>query len=205
MVAETTPWADAPPLGLVDLRAERPGACFDVRYATADNFTGAPLPGYEVPGAWLRADAALALKKAQTELAEHGRGLLVFDGYRPARAGTAMAAWARDHGRGDLLREGYVASRSRHATGTTIDVGLCDLQTHAPVDMGTDFDEFSEAAHHRGGRGEPAAARRQLRAAMRRAGFSPYAREWWHYTFAGAVDPTSLDIPYASAATPTAR
>ncbi len=184
----------------MDLRQALPTACFDIRYATADNFTGAPLPGYEVPGAWLRADAALGLQRAQAELAAHGRALLVFDAYRPARASTAMAAWAREHGRGDLLRDGYIAARSKHATGTTIDLGLCDAQTRAPIDMGTDFDEFSEAAHHGEGRGPQAAARRQLRAAMRRAGFSPYAREWWHYSFSAAADPTALDVPYVSTA-----
>src|SRR5689334_14492463 len=52
-----------PPPGLVDLRAELPGACFDVRYATANNFTGAILPGYAAAGAWLRPRPAGALAR----------------------------------------------------------------------------------------------------------------------------------------------
>lgn len=197
-MAAPEPWADAPPLGFVDLRTQLPDACFDIRYATANNFTGAALPGYETPGAWLRTDAAVALGRAHRQLADHGWGLLVYDAYRPARASTAMATWARANGRGDLLRDGYVAARSKHATGTTIDVGLCELSTRVPVDMGSDFDEFSEAAHHADGRGPRAAARRQLRAAMRRVGFSPYAKEWWHYRYEAAADATPRDVPYTA-------
>jgi D-alanyl-D-alanine dipeptidase len=33
---------------------------------------------------------------------------------------------------------------------------------------------------------------------MVRAGFVPYAREWWHFAFSGPHRPT-LDLPYACA------
>ena len=46
---------------LVDVRSVDPAIRTDVRYATADNFTGAVLPGYERPLALLRPDAAQAL------------------------------------------------------------------------------------------------------------------------------------------------
>ncbi|MGA8002999.1 MAG: M15 family metallopeptidase [Pseudolabrys sp.] len=37
-------------------------------------------------------------------------------------------------------------------------------------------------------------SRAALNAAMRRHGFANYFREWWHYTFAGALEPRSYDF-----------
>jgi D-alanyl-D-alanine dipeptidase len=191
-------WASAVPVGLVDVRAAVPGACFDIRYATADNFTGAPLAGYETPGAWLRPEAAGALARADAALREAGYAVLVFDAYRPARASRAMVSWARAHGRGDLLRDGYIAARSTHAQGRTVDVGLCDASTGVAIELGTDFDAFVPESHVGGVQGPPAVARRRLREAMRAAGFSPYAREWWHFSYPvpeGGAGPHP-DVPY---------
>src|SRR5919198_5031408 len=43
---------------LVDVRSVDSTIRVDLRYATANNFTGAPLPGYEAPRALLRRAAA---------------------------------------------------------------------------------------------------------------------------------------------------
>jgi D-alanyl-D-alanine dipeptidase len=115
-----------PPPGFVDLKDAVPGIRLDIRYATANNFTGAVLPGYAVAGAWLRTDAAKSLALVQADLAREGLGLLVHDAYRPARASEAMVTWARQSRRGDLLEDGYVARRSNHNRGTTVDLTLVD-------------------------------------------------------------------------------
>lgn len=192
---DSTPPTRPPPPGLVDLRAALPGACFDIRYSTADNFTGAPLPGYGAPGAWLRARPAAALARLQQQLAGDGLSLLVYDAYRPARASRAMVAWAERGGRRRLVDDGYIALRSGHNRGDTVDLTLARAGTCEPLDMGTAWDHFGPESHPRNATGEPLRHRMLLRDHMRAIGFSPYDREWWHFTF---TDPgaTALDIPY---------
>lgn len=190
-----------PPPGLVDLRAVLPGACFDIRYHTADNFTGAPLPGYGAPGAWLRERPAQALARAQAALGRDGLTLLVYDAYRPARASLAMVAWAERSGQRRLVDDGYIARRSGHNRGDTVDLTLAGAGTCAPLDMGTPWDHLGPESHPRSAAGEPLHNRLRLRRTMRSVGFFPYDKEWWHFTFRdpGAIP---LDIPYRADDTP---
>ncbi len=166
----------------------------EVRYATANNFTGAPLPGYEVPVALLRREAAAALRRVADRLAAEGLGLKVFDGYRPVRATLGMVAWCERVGRTDLLDDGYIARRSRHNQGVAVDLTLVQLATGTELDMGTPFDTFSEAAHTANATGGVAARRRQLVRAMAAEGFVNYENEWWHFSFA-VDDPVPFDLP----------
>ena len=168
---------------LVDVRSLDSTIAVSMRYATADNFTGAPLPGYGANRALLRREAAGALARVQSRLRARGRGLLVFDAYRPARASEAMVEWTRRAGREDLLRDGYIASRSRHNLGQAVDLTLIDLATGRELDMGTAFDAFTTAAHTANARGDVARARSTLVDAMAAEGFVNYAQEWWHFSF----------------------
>ena len=59
---------EALPPGFVYLRDVAPGIAQDMRYATADNFTGRPLPGYAAGECVLRRDAALALARVEADL-----------------------------------------------------------------------------------------------------------------------------------------
>ena len=85
------------PPGFVYLRDVDPSIVQDIRYATANNFVGRPLPGYDAPECILRRDAAEALRRVQADLASVNLGLKVYDCYRPERAVRAMWDWA--HGR----------------------------------------------------------------------------------------------------------
>ncbi|WAS95468.1 M15 family metallopeptidase [Nannocystis punicea] len=187
-----------PPPGLVDLRAALPGACFDVRYATADNFTGAVLPGYEAPGSWLRARPAEALARAQAALGSQGLTLLVYDAYRPVRASLAMVEWAERSGRRRLVDDGYIARRSGHNRGDTIDLTLARAGTCEPLDMGTAWDHLGPESNYARAAGPALANRRLLRRTLQAQGFTPYDKEWWHFTFRDP-DAAPLDIPYAAA------
>jgi D-alanyl-D-alanine dipeptidase len=155
----------------------------DVRYATTNNFTGLPLPGYEAPRVLLRREAARALARVQRRLRSGGLGLLVFDGYRPVRATSAMVEWAERTGRRDLVQEGYIASRSRHNLGIAVDLTLVDLATGRQLDMGTPYDTFSEAAHTANAEGRAWKHRQILVRAMSSEGFANYEKEWWHFTY----------------------
>jgi len=179
---------------LVDVRAVEPAISVEMRYATDDNFTGAPLPGYLANRAYLRREAAAALARVQRGLRAAGLGLMVFDAYRPVRATQAMVDWTMRAGREDLLRDGYIASRSRHNLGLAIDLTLVELTTGRELEMGTPFDTFSAAAHTANASGAAAVNRQMLKAAMEREGFTNYDQEWWHFSFS-VPDPLRFDSP----------
>ena len=168
---------------LVELRTVIPGLRIDVRYATANNFTGAVLPGYAAPRAYLRWEPAIALGRVQRRLAADGLGLLVYDAYRPVRASVGMVSWAARMGRMGLIDSGYVARRSRHNQGVAIDLTLVDARTGVPLEMGTAYDVFTEDAHTANARGAAAGNRARLVAAMEAEGFRNYTQEWWHFSF----------------------
>ncbi len=166
-----------PPSGLVDIDAS---IALDLRYATANNFTGAPLPGYLAKRAWLRAVTARALLRADATLRAHGYRIVLLDAYRPLRATRAMVTWARTTGHSNLVGP-YIASRSEHNTGAAVDVTLGRMD-RTEVDMGTPFDTFGAAARYANASGRPLANRRVLRDVMRTSGFTPYDAEWWHFS-----------------------
>jgi zinc D-Ala-D-Ala dipeptidase len=198
------PPVEAPPLPLgsnalaesvlVDVRSADSTIQVDARYATANNFTGAPLPGYDAPRALLRREVAAALGRVQARLRTGDLGLRVFDGYRPVRATMAMVAWAERVGRVALLDSGYIARRSRHNLGVAVDLTLVDLATGTEVPMGTPFDAFTEAAHTANAEGRIRRYRDILVRAMESEGFANYGQEWWHFTYPvdGAVP---FDLP----------
>lgn len=178
---------------LVDLRSAVPGVALEIRYATADNFTGAPLPGYESPRALLRPQAAEALARVQQRLRAEGVGLKVFDAYRPVRATLAMVEWAERTGNQWVLDQGYVARRSGHNRGNTVDLTLVRLSDGREVEMGTAYDTFSEAAHTANATGAVMENRSRLLRAMAAEGFRNYEKEWWHFSYPGEHEP--LDVP----------
>jgi D-alanyl-D-alanine dipeptidase len=179
---------------LVDVQSLEPRILVELRYATSNNFTGAPLPGYFANHAFLRREAAAALARVERDLRPQGLGLKVFDGYRPVRATLAMVDWTERVNRPDLLKDGYIASRSRHNLGLAIDLTLIDLTTGRELGMGTPFDTFSAAAHTANASGEAAENRQKLKAAMEREGFVNYDQEWWHFSF-DVPNPLRFDRP----------
>jgi D-alanyl-D-alanine dipeptidase len=170
---------------LVDVRSVDSTIQVDVRYATANNFTGAPLPGYEAPRAMLRREVAAALGRVQARLQSDGLGLRVFDAYRPVRATLTMVDWAKRTGRRELLESGFIAERSRHNLGVAVDLTMVDLETGTEVPMGTTFDNFTAAAAPMSNAvgGEALRNRQILVQTMASEGFSPYARAWWHFNY----------------------
>jgi len=168
---------------LVDVRSVDSTIQVDVRYATANNFTGAPLPGYEADRILLRREVAEALGRVQRRLRSGDLGLRVFDGYRPVRATLAMVGWAERTGRRALLDSGYIARRSRHNMGVAVDLTLVDLVTGTEVPMGTPFDTFSEAAHTANAEGRVRRYRDILVKVMASEGFVNYDQEWWHFSY----------------------
>jgi len=141
------------PSPLVYLRDIDATIAQDIRYATSNNFTGRPLPGYEAPECVLTRDAALALKAVQTDLAASRLSLKVYDCYRPERAVRAMAKWAHDGrdssatrrffpnaDKSQLFALGYIAGYSKHSGGTAIDLTLIEANASpAAFDPATSY------------------------------------------------------------------
>ncbi len=170
--AERAAFAAEPLVPVADVD---PRIRFDLRYATANNFTGQVL--YDSPVCLLRRSVAERLSRVQERLAAQGYGLLVLDGYRPLSVQERMWQLVPD--------TRYVADPrkgSRHNRGAAVDVALVDGAGQL-LEMPTDFDDFSEAAR-RDHAGASAAARQHLAlldAAMTAEGFIGLETEWWHY------------------------
>ncbi len=168
----------------------------DIRYANANNFTGARVPGYEAPSCYLLAPVAKALAQVEQNLRAQAFMAWVND----PRELSRKAQQYPDLDKPRLLADGYIAERSGHSRGATVDLGLLDCRTGActPLDMGTDFDFFGPRAHTRtsGLSTVQQANRQQLVQAMARRGFVNYPQEWWHYTLQPEPDPgTAYDVP----------
>ncbi len=137
------------PADFVYLRDADPAIMQDMRYATANNFVGRVLDGYEAGECIVTRRVGAALKRVQQDLASHGLSLKMYDCYRPQRAVDDMYAWAQD-GREtaaqrrynpkmrkeDLFRQGYIAKHSGHSTGKAVDLTLVQL----PVSKVAPFD-----------------------------------------------------------------
>lgn len=178
---------------LVDVRSVDSTIRVEARYAGPDNFTGAPLPGYQANRALLRREAAAALARVQQHLAAEGLGLKVWDGYRPVRATQAMVAWTERTNQTWLLDSGYIARRSRHNQGVAVDLTLVDLHSGVEVPMGTPYDTFGDAAHTANATGAVKQSRDRFVEVMALEGFTNYPMEWWHFSYV-VEDPVPFDL-----------
>ncbi|MBN8964388.1 MAG: M15 family metallopeptidase [Rhizobiales bacterium] len=195
----------------VDVSSVAPGLIVEARYATAHNFVGVPIDGYDRPLCYLTRPAAEALALVMSDLEAKGLALKLYDCYRPTRAVAHFVRWARDLGdtrmkaefyphveKNTLFRDGYIASRSGHSRGSTVDLTLVRRADGATLDMGTPFDFFSPRSwpSDRQVSAEARANRMLLAQAMRQRGFAPYDKEWWHFTLRREPYPqTYFDFP----------
>ncbi len=176
---------------LVDALSFVPDAVLDVRYATAKNPAGRPL--YPFAAVFLKEGTARKLAAAAGALRARGLRLVLFDGYRPLSVQRAL--WQA------LPDPRFVADPARgsnHNRGCAVDAGLCGA-VGRPVELPSDFDDFSRGAEpwpH----ASPAARQNVsvLRGAMRAAGFSPIASEWWHFVDRDGAAAPALDRPFES-------
>jgi D-alanyl-D-alanine dipeptidase len=173
---------------LVDL--ESLGLPLDIRYATANNFMKKPL--YPVAKAFLRAPAARALLGVESDLAQRGLGVKIFDAYRPYRVTEAMWEPIRNP---DFVAD--PAKGSRHNRGAAVDLTLIDLRSGRELPMPTGYDAFTPKARqdYNDLPADAIANRAKLRDVMTRHGFDPLPSEWWHFDFRGWETFELLDLP----------
>lgn len=187
------------PTGFVRLSGYAPLIIRDMRYYGSNNFLGETVDGYQKNEAILSIAAAKALVQVQTALAEFGLGLKIFDAYRPQQAVAHFLRWEyqpedpqiakRFHpslSKSELFAQGYIAKRSSHTRGSTVDLGLVNLQhpSHPELEMGTEFDFFGSASapNYPKLTANQRANRLLLKLVMERYGFQGFDLEWWHFT-----------------------
>ncbi|MBD5333719.1 MAG: M15 family metallopeptidase [Bacteroides sp.] len=176
-------------LGYVDIAELNPEVKVSLMYARDDNFTGKVL--YDgMSRAWLHADAAKSVDKAQKALSKlkPGYALLIKDAARPMSVqrkmfnsvvGTTGANYVANPAKGGGL----------HNYGLAVDVTIVDAEGKE-LDMGTPVDHLGPEANitredQLVSSGYMTAQarenRRLLRRVMTEAGFMPLRSEWWHF------------------------
>jgi D-alanyl-D-alanine dipeptidase len=164
--------------GLVGVHRFAPGILVRLSYMTKRNETGRPLPGYCKQWALLHKPAAFSLGQVQRYLRRRGLGLLILDAYRPLRATQALVSWAERTGRGHLVGT-YIARRSRHNTGSAVDITLVRFRDGKRLRMGGFA--LGPGSHTYNASGRILRNRLTLKNAMERFAFSAYLNEWWHF------------------------
>ena len=154
-----------------------PTARVELAYATVNNFTGCRI--YDFADAYLRYGTIRKLVKVSEELAEHGIGLIIWDGFRPAAAQAKLWEICPD----PTFVSHPVTGKRTHCRGNTVDLSIYDLKTGEDVPVPTGYDNFTAYADrdYSDCSKDAAANARLLEQTMEKYGFTPYFAEWWHF------------------------
>lgn len=154
-----------------------PTARVELAYATVNNFTGCRI--YDFTDAYLRYGTIRKLVKVSEELAEHGVGLIIWDGFRPAAAQAKLWEICPD----PTFVSHPVTGKRTHCRGNTVDISVYDLKTGEDLPVPTGYDNFTAYADRDYGdcSKDAAANARLLEQIMEKYGFTPYFAEWWHF------------------------
>jgi zinc D-Ala-D-Ala dipeptidase len=178
---------------MIELKHLIPSLTYELRYAGTDNFLNKSMYPAATSHTFLRLPAANALANVQKELNLQGLGLKIFDAYRPYSVTVKFWELIKD--------ERYVANPAKgsgHNRGLAVDLTIINLATGKELDMGTDFDNFTDTAHH-SFTSLPANVliyRKQLKDIMLKHGFSFFETEWWHYYWPNNRNYEVLDIDF---------
>ncbi|WP_108116550.1 M15 family metallopeptidase [Kordia periserrulae] len=188
------------PKGFVYVTDYIPDVELELRYFGSNNFVGTPIDGYEAEQCILTLPATKALQNVQKSLKKQQLGIKIFDAYRPQRAVDHFRRWAYDLNdtlmksqfypnvaKKDLFRLEYIATKSRHSSGSTVDITLIDLKTNQELDMGSSYDFFGEISwvSYQELTEKQLENRQLLQKVMLENGFRNYPKEWWHFTLRG--------------------
>lgn len=192
--------------GLVNIATLDSSILVDLRYSGIDNFLGEDMYG-ELESAYFEAGFADRVVTAQRELRRRKPELrlLIYDAARPLSVQRRMRSMVEGTPFESFVADG--TKGGRHNYGVAVDVTLATADG-TPLDMGTPFDDFSEAAavkltpdssdpatrtveryrhdlnimQQQGLISSEAVENRMLLIeVMHTAGLVPYRREWWHF------------------------
>lgn len=174
----------------VRVRDYIPDVMEELKYATADNFTGAVI--YNFQDIYLRYGTVKKLMGVQDELKVLGLGIKIWDGFRPISAQFTL--WEI------LPDDTYVADPnkgfSNHSRGNAVDVTLVD-SNGAELEMPTAFDDFSQKADRDYSEIPelPRANAELLQQIMEKHGLKGYYGEWWHFNDTVRYEPEHIFDP----------
>lgn len=153
-----------------------PNIYVDLRYGTANNFTGQEI--YTFRSAYLRYGTVKKLAAAQQALSEQGLSLKIWDAFRPVQAQFRLWEVCPD----ERFVANPITGFSPHSHGNTVDITMVTADGET-VEMPTDFDSFTAKADRDYSDCTETAAEnaRLLEKTMTEAGFRGYSKEWWHY------------------------
>jgi CubicO group peptidase (beta-lactamase class C family)/D-alanyl-D-alanine dipeptidase len=165
---------------LVEVNKLEPSTKLDVRYATTDNFMGAPF--YPSPHFFMQRPAANSLIRAHRKLAEQGFGIVLIDGYRPWYATRMFWDAVPPESRPFVADP---SQGSRHNRGCAADISMFELASGKIVEMAGRYDEPSARSSplYVGGTSLQRWRRDLLKNAMEAEGFDVYVNEWWHFDY----------------------
>lgn len=149
----------------------------DLKYSTADNFTGKII--YNFSDAYLRYGTVKRLQKAQEILRAKGLSLKIWDAFRPAAAQFVMWEVYPDD---DFVAD-PTTGFSTHSRGNTVDVTVVDKDENE-IAMPTKFDDFEEMIKYDYNSAENSETSKNaimLKEIMVNEGFHPCTTEWWHF------------------------
>lgn len=188
------------PSSFIKLKEAIPTIEVEIRYATSENFIGRSIDGYISNTAVGTVELSNALKNAQKILKSHKLGIKIFDSYRPQTAVNHFIRWSKlesdtinkskyypELKKNSLFDLGYISSKSGHSRGSTVDLTLIYLTGEnkgQELDMGGEWDFFGDLSNYNFEflSEEQKYNRGLLRKTLISSGFSPYEKEWWHFT-----------------------
>lgn len=166
---------------LIEISSETFDVELDLRYASSNNVCKIKL--YKNNVCYLHKDAAEAFKKAIKIASEQNLRFKIFDGFRPISVQRIMYNKFPEEKNNKISFISNPDSGSiPHCRGVAVDLTLIDKNNNE-LDMGSDFDEFSEISYHNCTSISKQAIgnRKILLEIMTKAGWDFYSKEWWHY------------------------
>ena len=175
-----------------------PNLKIDLKYATHDNFMGRPARGYLAQKCYLSKACLEQLLKVNFNLNQQNLGMIIYDGYRPHKATLDFLDWCAGSienlemkkkyypnlNKSQFFELGFLAKKSRHSSGSAVDLSLYYLESGELIDMGGFFDFFHEssATAFTGISKLAQQNRMMLKNLMEAENFTNYHNEWWHYS-----------------------
>lgn len=154
----------------------------DLKYATANNFTGQKI--YQSDECYMDKHTAKILIKARDIFKKDGYRVKIWDAYRPISAQAKFWEIMPD--------DNFVARppdmtkiktfRPTHLNGLCVDITLTDMDGN-DIEMPSQFDDFSEKASLNCAEITETARKngQYMKDVMESVGFMGYECEWWHF------------------------
>ena len=184
----------------VDVKTAISTVHYDIRYASKNNFVGDVVDGYFAEKCYVNYQLIDSLKRINTALLNDDYRLTFFDCYRPEKAVAHFMRWAKDLNDTQTkaqyypnvakshLAGPYIAEKSGHSKGFTVDITLQKKDKFGnwhDLDMGSSYDLFDTLSHSNNKKisVQQRSNRYLLQQTMKAYGYTPYAMEWWHFTY----------------------